>query len=188
MQRGVVQAGAWTLATGAAVTVSWIGVHAVLAETAYDPPRALPVTDHSSSTARPQASSTHRPKPSPTRTSRPPTSHTAKPSRSAGTPNGRGGRTGSDDSGPTSPGGHGHPDHGDSDGRVQGVTVPGGRAVFDMGDSSASLVSATPEGGWSMRVWKAPTWIRVMFYRGEETSSVFCRWDDGPPRIEKLPN
>jgi hypothetical protein len=188
MQRAVVQAGAWTLATGAAVTLSWIGVHAVLAETAYEPPRALPVTDHPSSTAQPQASSTHRPKPSPTTSSRPPTSRSAKPPHPSDTPNGPGGTAGSGGHGSTSPGNHGRPDGGAPDGRVQGVTVPGGRAVFDMGARSASLVSATPEGGWSMQVWKAPTWIRVLFYRDDEASSVFCRWDDGPPRIEKVPD
>ena len=33
---------AWTLATGAAVTLSWWGVHTVMTGTAYDPPRAAP--------------------------------------------------------------------------------------------------------------------------------------------------
>jgi hypothetical protein len=44
MRRGLVLVLAWTLATGAAVTLSWWGVHTVMAGTAYDPPRALPIT------------------------------------------------------------------------------------------------------------------------------------------------
>src|SRR5438093_9815079 len=43
MHRGLIHAAAWSLATGAAVTLSWWGVHTVLAGTAYDPPRAVPI-------------------------------------------------------------------------------------------------------------------------------------------------
>ena len=43
MRRGLVHVLAWSLATGAAVTLSWWGVHTVMAGTAYDPPRALPI-------------------------------------------------------------------------------------------------------------------------------------------------
>ncbi|MFB7514919.1 hypothetical protein [Streptomyces sp. NPDC056144] len=43
MRRGLVHALAWSLATGAAVTLSWWGVHSVLSGTVYDPPRALPL-------------------------------------------------------------------------------------------------------------------------------------------------
>ncbi|PBO31617.1 hypothetical protein CLM84_01480, partial [Streptomyces albidoflavus] len=45
MRRGVLHALAWTAATGAAVTLSWFGVHTVLSGTVYDPPRALPLTE-----------------------------------------------------------------------------------------------------------------------------------------------
>lgn len=170
-----VHAGAWTLATAAAVTLSWFGVHTVLAGTDYDPPRALPVSEATTAQAEPQSSSTHRPKPSPS--SAPPSRTKSpekdadgepKPSRSPRrTP--RPSRT----SGPPA-----------GSGDVKGTTVDGGRAVFDMGDASASLVSATPEAGWEMRVWNDATWIRVTFSRGDVSSSVFCRWDDGEPRIE----
>ncbi|MEU2878497.1 hypothetical protein ABZ651_19735, partial [Streptomyces sp. NPDC007070] len=44
MHRGLVHVLAWSLATGAAATLSWWGVHTVMAGTAYDPPRALPIT------------------------------------------------------------------------------------------------------------------------------------------------
>ena len=53
---------AWSLATGAAVTLSWWGVHTVMSGTAYDRPRALPISaDATTQGAKPQASSTQRP-------------------------------------------------------------------------------------------------------------------------------
>jgi hypothetical protein len=56
--------------------------------------------------------------------------------------------------------------------------------VFDLGASSASLVSAAPHPGWSMQVWKTPSWIRVEFGSGADRVSVFCTWHDGPPRVQ----
>ncbi|NEB78255.1 hypothetical protein G3I40_23980, partial [Streptomyces sp. SID14478] len=83
MRRGLVHTVAWLLATLAAVTLSWWGVHTVMSGTAYDPPRAMPVVaaDESDS-ASPLASSTHRPEASPSRTG-PKPSRSAEPSRSA---------------------------------------------------------------------------------------------------------
>ncbi|MFI9241999.1 hypothetical protein ACIGXF_05290 [Streptomyces sp. NPDC053086] len=166
MRRGLVHLLAWLLATGAAVTLSWWGVHTVMAGTAYDPPRALPVTA-ADATARdagpasrvPSPSATvsrERPaRPTPTRTparERPP-SPTATASASAS-------------------------------GRVRSYDTDGGRAVFDLGPAAATLVSATPGTGWSMQVWKTESWIRVEFSRGADRVSVFCTWHDGPPRVE----
>ncbi|WP_326808454.1 MULTISPECIES: hypothetical protein [unclassified Streptomyces] len=166
-----VHAGAWTLATGAAVAISWFGVHTVLSGTSYDPPRALPVSDAPTHRADPQSSSTHRPRPrspspSPSRTTRKPGKETdgPRPSKS-----------------PTRPA---PPPSTASTGTVKGTTVPGGRAVFDMGSDSATLVSATPDPGWDMRVWNDSHWIRVTFTNGDSTWSVFCRWEDSNPRIE----
>ncbi|MYX96274.1 hypothetical protein GT045_16005, partial [Streptomyces sp. SID486] len=81
MRRGLVHVLAWLLATGAAVTLSWWGVHTVMAGTAYDPPRALPVTaadavapDRTAAPRTPSASATPsherpaRTAPAPTRT------------------------------------------------------------------------------------------------------------------------
>ncbi|WP_030877873.1 hypothetical protein [Streptomyces sp. NRRL S-1868] len=178
LRPGWVHAGAWTLATGAAVTLSWFGVHTVLAGTAYDPPRALPVHDMPSPRADPQSSSTHRPKPpSPTPTPTPTREQPRKPAgdekkdrtHEAAPPPSR-----SPSPSRTPP----------SSGSVRGATVPGGRAVFDLGSSSASLVSATPDEGWNMRIWNTPDWIRVTFTNGDTQSSVFCRWDASQPRIE----
>ena len=55
MRRGLVHVLAWLLATGAAVTLSWWGVHTVMAGTAYDPPRALPIKAADASTREPKA-------------------------------------------------------------------------------------------------------------------------------------
>ncbi|MFD6304818.1 hypothetical protein ACFWFF_17360, partial [Streptomyces sp. NPDC060223] len=62
MRRGLVHVLAWSLATGAAVTLSWWGVHSVMTGTAYDPPRALPITagDVTTPQAKPLATSTER--------------------------------------------------------------------------------------------------------------------------------
>ncbi|MFF5024934.1 hypothetical protein ACWCPJ_18245 [Streptomyces collinus] len=167
MRRGLVHVLAWLLATGAAVTLSWWGVHTVMAGTAYDPPRALPITSGGATTQRsgPLRSPSARPAPSRSPSSRPPApapSHT--PGRSAG-PSPSAGAT-------TAPG------------RIEPYDTAGGRAVFDLGTASATLVSATPGTGWSMQVWKTETWIRVEFSRGADRVSVFCAWHDGPPHVD----
>ncbi|NBM20076.1 hypothetical protein [Streptomyces sp. GC420] len=179
VRRGLIHAVAWSLATGAAVTLSWWGVHTVMAGTVYDPPRALPISAEAPSgegtgrAAKPQVSPTPSArKPSPSASPQPerPTRPTKSPSSSAGS-------TAPDEAGyqtPTTP----------SPGNVKPYAVDGGRVVFEIGASSASLVSATPDPGWSMQVWKQPTWIRVTFTGGDREVSVFCTWHDGPPRVE----
>ncbi|MGW0597628.1 hypothetical protein ACWD11_10845 [Streptomyces sp. NPDC002776] len=170
MRRGLVHVLAWSLATGAAVTLSWWGVHTVMAGTAYDPPRALPISagDATTQESKPLASSTRRgtpsqsaspkspaPKPSPSGTLRPSGTPTSAPAPS-----------------PT------------SSGHIKSYDTEGGRAVFDLGRTSATLVSATPGTGWSMQVWKTESWIRVEFARGADRVSVFCTWHDSAPRVE----
>ncbi|MEU5100052.1 hypothetical protein [Streptomyces sp. NPDC020996] len=172
MRRGLVHVLAWLLATGAAVTLSWFGVHTVLAGTAYDPPRALPVTAAGATAreAEPRASSTRRPSPSasPSHRRSPTPTPTPTPSSSSSS------RT------PAT-----HPDpSATAAGRVRSYDTDGGRAVFDLGETSATLVSATPGAGWSMQVWKTESWIRVEFASGADRVSVFCTWHDGPPRVD----
>lgn len=171
MRRGLVHVLAWSLATGAAVTLSWWGVHTVMAGTAYDPPRALPITagDATTQESKPLASSTQRAEPSKS-TSKPPATTkkpTSTPSKSA-TESASPSRSPS----PT------------SSGQIKSYDTDGGRAVFDLGKTSATLVSATPGSGWSMQVWKTETWIRVEFASGADRVSVFCTWHDGPPHVE----
>ncbi|MBX9398726.1 hypothetical protein K4749_35380 [Streptomyces sp. TRM72054] len=173
MLRGVVHVLAWSLATGAATTLSWWGVHTVMAGTVYDPPRALPVTAADTATREPEprstAASTRRPEPSRSPSPSPP----RKPTPSADASNGA--NTGASPA-PTA--------SASASGQVKSYATDGGRVVFDLGESSATLVSATPDAGWSMQVWKTETWIRVEFAAGAERVSVFCTWHDGPPRVE----
>ncbi|MFF2526107.1 hypothetical protein [Streptomyces liangshanensis] len=187
MRIGLVHAIAWSLATGAAVTLSWWGVHTVMAGTAYDPPRAVPIGKDNATTqgARPVVSSTHRP-PSPS-ASRPVSPSAPKPRKSVKpsptlsfTPvpvpsqsyGGSASPPAVEPSPPASPG------------NVKSYTVDGGRVVLDIGDVSAELVSATPDAGWQMQVWTQPTWIRVTFTRDGREVSVFCTWHDHPPLVE----
>ncbi|MGW5368941.1 hypothetical protein ACWER6_18650 [Streptomyces sp. NPDC004009] len=171
MRRGLVHVLAWLLATGAAVSLSWWGVHTVMAGTAYDPPRALPITAADTATRRsePVGSPAARPRrtqspPAGTPAARPPS---PAPSRSAGPS-----PAASPTAGPT------------ATGRVRAYDTDGGRAVFDLGTADATLVSATPGTGWSMQVWKTESWIRVEFSRDADRVSVFCTWHDGPPHVE----
>ncbi|POX38365.1 hypothetical protein C3486_23710 [Streptomyces sp. Ru73] len=181
MRRGLVHAAAWTMATGAAVTLSWFGVHTVVSGTAYDPPRALPLSDNapgaqseSASGAAPRASSTHRPKPSatpspsPTRTAERPEEpatppRSPSPSRSADAPD-----TSAPDGG---------------SGTVRGYRTVGGRVVLDLRATYAELVSATPGPGWQMQVWRQNGWLRVDFTRGPDRASVICAWNGHPPVV-----
>ncbi|GAA3838874.1 hypothetical protein [Streptomyces chiangmaiensis] len=171
MVRGLVHVLAWSLATGAAVTLSWWGVHTVMAGTAYDPPRALPITAGGATAqgAKPVTSPTERPESSRSTSRKPAPSPTPTPTKTAG-------------AGPRpTPAASSSPSW---DGRVKSYDTDGGRAVFDLGSRSASLVSATPGPGWSMQVWKTETWIRVEFASGVNRVSVFCTWHDGPPHVE----
>lgn len=182
MLRGLVHVLAWSLATGAAVTLSWWGVHTVMTGTAYDPPRALPITAGGATTqgAKPVTSSTERPEPSRRAEPKPAPSPTPSFSKTVRT-----GRTASPTAAPSSSspsGSSGSPSG--SSGRVKSYDTDGGRAVFDIGGTSATLVSATPGAGWSIQVWKTETWIRVEFASGAQRVSVFCTWHDGPPHVE----
>ncbi|MCX4908460.1 hypothetical protein [Streptomyces sp. NBC_00878] len=179
MRRGLVHGLAWSLATGAAVTLSWWGVHTVLAVTAYDPPRALPITADGATTqsSKPLASPTSRPDSETGRereesksrersTDRSPSPSAPKSARATPSEGASGGAGSTDTSG-----------------EVKSYDTDGGRVVFDLGTSSASLVSATPASPWSMQVWKTETWIRVEFAAGADRVSVFCTWHDSAPRV-----
>ncbi|MFJ3194015.1 hypothetical protein ACIPJQ_15485 [Streptomyces griseoviridis] len=172
MRRGLVHVLAWTLATGAAATLSWWGVHTVMAGTAYDPPRALPIAaaDATTQESKPLASATSR-APKPTR-SAPPPARTPAVTPSASPTARAPGATPTPSPTPS------------TSGEVKSYDTDGGRAVFDLGATSATLVSATPGAGWSMQVWKTESWIRVEFTAGAGRVSVFCTWHDGPPRVE----
>ncbi|MET7895399.1 hypothetical protein [Streptomyces mirabilis] len=171
MLRGFVHVLAWSLATGAAVTLSWWGVHTVMTGTAYDPPRALPIMVGGKTTqeAKALASSTSR-------SSASPSPSASKPSASP--------RPSATPVPSTSPSADPGPSASGPVGQVKSYDTDGGRAVFVLGTTSATLVSATPGSGWSMQVWKTESWIRVEFTSGADRVSVFCTWHDGPPRVE----
>ncbi|WP_329037555.1 hypothetical protein OHT61_11670 [Streptomyces sp. NBC_00178] len=179
MQRGFVHALAWSLATGAAVTLSWWGVHTVMSGTVYDPPRAVPISVGARAADEPVSSSTHRaspPSPTPAATRAEPS---ARPSRrpSAAPPSAAPGPAKSPE--PPKPSA--------ASGDVKSYPTRGGRVVLELRDDAATLVSATPEQGWSMQVWTNPEWIRVDFGDGAgATVSVFCTWNGHPPVVETV--
>ncbi|MGR8010398.1 hypothetical protein [Streptomyces hypolithicus] len=191
MQRGFVHTIAWSLATGAAVTLSWWGVHTVMSGTAYDPPKALPIP--SDLPARGTTAQGPKPRSSATGPARKKPS-AASPTRSASPSDaGKGGDSASPGrtpskppKAPRSPSGAGGAATGRAGaaGTVKSYGTGGGRATFDLGKSSATLVSATPATGWSMQVWTTPTWIRVEFTSGTAKVSVFCTWHDHAPSVE----
>ncbi|MFF5386836.1 hypothetical protein ACFY5H_00475 [Streptomyces sp. NPDC013012] len=199
MRRGLVHALAWSLATGAAVTLSWWGVHTVLSGTVYDPPRALPVPLWAADgthgpDGRPLTSSTRYPGPDgPSASTAPETGPGGGPTPSvtpsdtpSGTPSRRPSPTAESPAAPppkTGSGGGSGPESG-SGTNVKSYAVDGGRVAFDLGGTSAELVSATPAPGWQMQVWKQTTWIRVTFTRDGRELSVFCVWHDTAPRVE----
>ncbi len=176
---------AWSLATGAAVTLSWWGVHTVMSGTVYDRPAALPLTSVADSPVtapgpsapdpEPRASSTHRPEPE---ASRPPS---PSPPPSGPTP---GTRTPSKAPTTAPPSASAAASASAQPGTVKSYAVDGGRVAFDIAETSAELVSATPASGWQMQVWKQDTWIRVTFTKDDREISVFCVWHDTAPRVE----
>jgi hypothetical protein len=173
--KGLAHAVAWAVAAGAAVTLSWWGVHTVMEGTVYDPPRAVPLTG-SSAASQPVSSSTRRPRPTPTAT-------TGPPARPAPSPSFRPSTAGP--SHPPSP--HPSPDGTDDeveDGVVRPYDTKGGRVVLDIGKTRASLVSATPRSGWSMQVWKTSTWLRVEFASDTEKVSLICDWYQQQPQVQ----
>ncbi|MFJ8692891.1 hypothetical protein [Streptomyces roseolilacinus] len=186
VRRGLVHALAWLLATGAAVTLTWWGVHTVMSGTVYDRPSALPST---AADSEPRVPSTWRSRPSPSPSSSPSSSTSqvtpvARPvpvSSSAPVsfaPASDRSRT------PSPPSPSPSPSVTPATGSVKSYAVDGGRAAFDLGDASAELVSATPASGWRMQVWKQDRWIRVTFTREDREISVFCVWHDSAPRVE----
>ncbi|MEU9373129.1 hypothetical protein AB0D94_05060 [Streptomyces sp. NPDC048255] len=182
MRRGLVHAMAWLLATGAAVTLSWWGVHTVMSGTAYDPPLAVPLatqplsssTQHAQPSA-PPASASPSESPSPSASGSPSPAASPSAGSSPAKPPEKGSPPGQQP--------YQQPDEGGA-GQVKAYPVSGGRVVFDLGASSAELVSATPSAGWRMQVWKQDYWIRVTFTRDGREVSVFCTWHDHPPVVE----
>jgi hypothetical protein len=149
------------------VSVSWLGVHSVLADDGYQQPSALPlsVTGSGSRTPAPLPTTpgTATRSPSPT-----PGAHRS-PSPSA-TP------TGQARPSPTP--------SATASGQVRSYTPNGGRIVVAMGATSASLVSATPDSGWSMHVYTGEEWLRVDFVSSAVDSIFYVTWNGTAPMVQ----
>ncbi|MFJ9608259.1 hypothetical protein ACIRS1_18170 [Kitasatospora sp. NPDC101176] len=184
MRNGLVQLGAWAAATGAAVALSWFGVHAVLTGAAFEQPTALPLpsptADGTPFTAtvtpdpgRPGTpTGTPAPPASPTAAGTGPTHGPAPVATTAATPAGAPSATRrpTPATTPTS--------------SVKSYPVPGGKVALDIRPDKASLVSATPDPGWQMQVWNGDQWMRIDFTKGEQANSVFVYWNGHPPVVE----
>lgn len=198
MRNGLVQLGAWAAATGAAVALSWFGVHAVLTGAAFERPTALPLPSPTGSdvpTGGPSAPGpAGRPEPSadPASAGPAPTGSPASASAAASTsprpatpapPGPSASRKPSPSPTETAATGAGAPSTATS---VRSVLVPGGRAALDIRADRAELVSATPDPGWQMQVWHGDQWMRIDFSKGDSANSVFVTWNGHPPDVQTV--
>lgn len=171
---GLVRTGAWAAATAAAVSVSWFGVHSVLADSSAVQPRPLVVAPDA-----PVASPTPPPPPAaigvPAETSSATPSPT--PATSAATAgSGAGRHHASPAPTPTASSGD----------QVVSYTRPGGIIVVSVGPASAKLITATPDPGWSVQTWTTdPTWFRVDFVRGAADTIFYMTWNGHPPMVQE---
>ncbi|WP_371481287.1 hypothetical protein [Kitasatospora sp. NBC_00315] len=177
MRNGLVQLGAWAAATGAAVALSWFGVHAVLTGAAFEQPKALPLPSPAAA-----ASSTGPAESSAPATDSAETSAVPTPSASA-TVGSATQRASAPGSAPTSPQARRSPPAATT---VHSYLVPGGRVALDIRPTSAELVSATPDPGWQMQVWHGDQWMRIDFSKDGEANSVFVTWNGHEPDVQTV--
>ncbi|MFD9127844.1 hypothetical protein [Kitasatospora sp. NPDC059571] len=170
MRSGLVQVGAWAVATGAAVALSWYGVHAVLADAAFEHPRAVPLPT-ASATPVPDPPSPVSDDPSVTVTAQDP-SPSPSASSSSAAPSPSPSRT--------------KPQRPPSPSSVRSYLVPGGRVALDIHPDRADLVSATPDAGWQMQVWNGDQWMRIDFTKDGSANSVFVTWNGHPPDVQTV--
>ncbi|MFJ7908801.1 hypothetical protein [Kitasatospora sp. NPDC096204] len=185
MRNGLVQLGAWAAATGAAVALSWLGVHAVLTGAAFEQPTALPLpSPKADGTPHPAPATTDQPHsaaqstpPSPAAS---PTTTTAAATSTAATPHGPAPATTT--AAPT----RRPAPTATTTSTVRSYPIPGGKVALDLKPDRATLVSATPDPGWQMLVWTDGQWLRVDFVRDTETNSVIASWNGHPPIVETV--
>ncbi|WP_033350761.1 hypothetical protein [Kitasatospora aureofaciens] len=179
MRNGLVQLCAWAAATGAAVALSWLGVHAVLIGAAFEQPTALPLPSPRVGGTPHSASAT--PDPAPTPTSQPPTQPAAAPNATTTTARAP---AGTPPTGAAAPPARRPTPSATATSTVRSYPIPGGRVALDIRADKASLVSATPDPGWQMQVWNGDQWMRVDFTRDNQANSVFVYWNGHPPVVE----
>ncbi|MEU4118140.1 hypothetical protein AB0F71_27055 [Kitasatospora sp. NPDC028055] len=179
MRNGLVQLCAWAAATGAAVALSWLGVHAVLGGAASERPTALPLPSPKAGSTPYGASATPGRTPaedvpsSPASPSASPTASTAATAAHAPVTTAAAPPTRKPVPAATTP-----------TSTVKSYPVPGGRVALDIRADRASLVSATPDPGWQMQVWNGDQWMRVDFTKDNQANSVFVYWNGHPPVVE----
>ncbi|MFJ8625664.1 hypothetical protein ACIRD3_22830 [Kitasatospora sp. NPDC093550] len=176
MRNGLVQLGAWAAATGAAVALSWLGVHAVLTGAAFERPTALPLPAPKAdgaplppTTAAEQPQSAEQsapPAPTPPTSPAAATTHGPAPVTTTPPPTRRPTPTATATS------------------TVKSYPIPGGKVALDLKPDRASLVSATPDPGWQMQVWNGVQWMRIDFTKDDQANSVFVYWNGHPPVVE----
>ncbi|GAA1079957.1 MULTISPECIES: hypothetical protein [Kitasatospora] len=179
MRSGLVQIGAWAVATGAAVALSWYGVHTVLTEAGFERPQAVPLpssTTQAAASLPPAASATDSgEEPGSTAPADPsPSASSAPPSPSAAPTLPSPIRSASPTVKPPSPS------------SVRSYLVPGGRVALDIHPDRADLVSATPDAGWQVQVWNGDHWMRIDFSKDDKANSVFVTWNGHPPDVQTV--
>ncbi|MER5636336.1 hypothetical protein ABT095_05220 [Kitasatospora sp. NPDC002227] len=179
MRNGLVQLGAWAAATGAAVLLSWLGVHAVLSESLSARPLPLPLP-----TARPASSLPAVPLPE---------SATGGGATAGGPVPGAATPAAPTPAAPTPGAAPGSPRPTPSAGQVtprpssvRSYLVPGGRVALDIGPDAARLVSATPDAGWQLQYWTGDRWMRFDFTKDGAANSVFVTWNGHPPDVQTV--
>ncbi|MFH9351503.1 hypothetical protein [Kitasatospora sp. NPDC017646] len=177
MRNGLVQLCAWATATGAAVALSWLGVHAVLTGAAFEQPAALPLPSPKAGGAPRSATAAPGPAPTADTPTQPasPTATTTAAHSPATTPAGAAAPPARRPTPTTTS---------TSTSTVRSYPIPGGRVALDIRTDKASLVSATPDPGWQMQVWNGEQWMRVDFTKDNQANSVFVYWNGHPPVVE----
>ncbi|MCX5212678.1 hypothetical protein OG689_25915 [Kitasatospora sp. NBC_00240] len=182
MRNGLVQLGAWAAATGAAVALSWFGVHAVLTGAAFEQPTALPLPSPAAKDVAATESESASRSPSASRVE-------STPQAALGTATQRAAAPGTPSPPPApapttaaAPAASRQP----AATSVRSFLVPGGRVALDLRPTTAELVSATPDPGWQMQVWHGDQWMRIDFSKDGDANSVFVTWNGHAPDVQTV--
>ncbi|WP_030459639.1 hypothetical protein [Kitasatospora sp. NRRL B-11411] len=178
MRSGLVQLGAWTAATGAAVALSWLGVHAVLVDTVFEQPVAVQLPSVASSKpGGPAGPTPSGPPPSSAPPSAAAPSPSPDPSAGATTPAAAG------SSAPARPSATARRSSSPPS-TLHSYPMLGGRVALDVRATEARLVSAVPEAGWSMQVWHGDQWLQVNFSKDDRVSTLMVSWNGTAPNVQ----
>ncbi|MGI5165934.1 hypothetical protein ACQEU3_16385 [Spirillospora sp. CA-253888] len=170
-------AAVWIVTTAAGVAISWAGVGDAVRSTASTTPElsaGIPVHQGRQPAMSP-ASTPPPEKPQVTAvpsTRRPSHSPTPKQTPTSGAPT-AGAPTSKAPSGKASPGEE-----------IRTYTVRHGRVTLAIGPDSARLVSTSPDSGYTAKVWRRSTWLRVDLTNGPHGSAVFVTWHSHAPLVE----